>query len=363
LVNATDLLTNGTLTLQDVASHPINFAIGLIIVGVILISIFVYKRRTRKKIEQQPSIPISDLPQSSILSSTSPPSPPISTLPPTFTQQQLPVQPQPMKVAPKSELEIKRPYVSGLEKLLAYDRSWRIEEIGIMATIGFFALFVLMYYLVPKLSLVIAILGGTMFLPIGLFFGLFFRTETKVWLLRKFSGKNYGFVRFVEGKTIRKVVKNLDNDLIKIGDSIYIMRRDKIYNEKEPGNFKTITDKEIKFEAGVPTIHFDINDMLPLDFHATAKGSQDSYRIPSQAGATLSKEIAVEKAKAIMSTKRTLNMVVIILLAGLILVLYFVYSNYNWLDSGMKTGFPVKSTIDVNAIKQAFLDVCGNVTK
>ena len=366
--NTFDFLTKGNLTLQDLAAHPINFAVGLIILGAVIVGILVYKRKTRKKIEQQSAIQIApDITQSSILSSSQPPiSPPVTTPQQIYTPPQVLQVPQVQQVKPpkvtSQDLTLKRPYVSGLEKLIAYDRSWRIEEIGIIIAVAFFALFVMLYYLFPKYSLVISILGSTMFLPIGMFFGIFFRTESRVWLLRKFSGKNYGFVRFVEGKTIRRVIKNIDDDLIKIGDSIYIIRRDKIYNEKEPGNFKTITDKEIKFEAGVPTIHFDINDMLPLDFHPTPKGSQDSYRVPAQAGATLNKEIAVEKAKAVSSVGKKLNMAMIVIISCLILIVYFVYSNYNWLETGFRGGFPVKGTIDVNALKQAFSEVCQNTT-
>lgn len=216
------------------------------------------------------------------------------------------------------------------------------------------------------------IIGSLIFIPIGILIGAIFSSNTRIKLLRSITKKNIGYVKFITSKKIIKpVIANLDRDIIRFGEGIYIINKKFIKRESpdESYSYYPIDPERVKYEEGIPVIHFDIDDIMPLDFDYPDKEEQDKFRIPSQVSATLNKEIAVEKAKVMNAFASRQNIFMIIVIGALLISLYFAWSNFNTIKDIKKTIDPLKSDIStvsdkVNKIEEKINNIftIGNNT-
>jgi len=198
----------------------------------------------------------------------------------------------------------------------------------IMAAISGIVMFAFAYF-VPQAGILAGLLGGFLFLPIGVFFGFIFSTSFRIKLLRRLMRKNYGFVKFLYGnKVIKTIMANLDRDTIEFEDGIYFVNQGNIKSEKsEKIAGQVISPPTIHYEEGIPAIYYDVNDAIPIDFKENPETA--FVRLPKQISATLNKEIAVEKAKVMSAFKSRANILLIIILIVCVVNIYFCYSFYS----------------------------------
>lgn len=224
----------------------------------------------------------------------------------------------------------------------------RISEIFLpmkfekLITLSFFAgvLAIVISITFPKISKIVILLGSTIFIPIGVIFGIFLTPNGKIKLLRKMTKQNYGYVKFItSNKVIKTIVANLNDDIIKFGNGIYFINRKMIkkHVENEVPSIIPIDENAIKYEDGIPTIYFDVDDIIPLDFSNIEKDMDEKFRLPSQVSATLNKEIAVEKAKIMNAFKRQQNILMIVIVVALLILLYLTYTDFTRLKTMSKT--------------------------
>jgi len=230
-------------------------------------------------------------------------------------------------------------------KTLSYDtgRVAPVKRMGISAdmmilacALSGFGLF--MYaYLVPNGALFATLVGGIIFIPIGVMIGAMFSGAMRIKIMRRLTGRNYGVVKFIHSsRLIKPVIANLDNDIIKFSNGIYMVDKNNIKREGESAHSSDfIEDSKIKFEEGVPTIYYDIEDIIPVDFAnriEKARG-EDKFRLPTQVSATLNKEIAVEKEKIMNSFSGRQNMAMILILVLVAVNIYLTWSIFSSQDN------------------------------
>jgi hypothetical protein len=218
------------------------------------------------------------------------------------------------------------------------------------ALAGFLAL--IYTYINPKAAFISILVGGLLFVPIGAMVGVMFSGNFRVKILKRLTRRNYGYVRFLSSnRLIKTVVANLDKDVVKFGDGIYLIDKQSIKREGEDTPSSDVIDEsKIKFEEGISTIYYDIDDIMPIDFDTSRKNplaQEDKFRLPTQVSATLNKEIAVEKAKAMKAFKTQQNVLMIAMLAMIVLTLYFSYSIYANNKKLVDTIGSVRASMDI----------------
>lgn len=220
-----------------------------------------------------------------------------------------------------------------------------ISIILVLLMLSIISIMTMSFFIDKKYSFFFYILGSAIFIPIGIAIGAIFSSNLRVKLLRAILKKNIGFVKFVmSGKIIKPVLVNLDNDIIRFGDGIYIINKDWIKREtfgQEGYSHKKIDQEMIKYEEGIPTIYFDVDDIMPIDFDISNKNTIEKYRIPSQVSATLNKEIAVEKAKVMNAFGTRQSIFMLVTIACMLILLYFAWSSSNSIKE-------IKKIVDVS---------------
>lgn len=196
-------------------------------------------------------------------------------------------------------------------------------------------LFVTVYYM-PQVGILMSILGSVIFLPIGFGIAMLLLSNFRIKLLRKITKKNLGFAKFIfGGQIIKPVIADLDKDTIKFEEGIYLTEKGEIRkstSESVAGD-KTITKQKVFFEEGIPTIYFDTDDLLPVEWSKKKiedeKPDKHRFRSPKHISATLNKEIAVEKAKTMKAFKSRENIMVIVILVVSIISIYLIWQIYS----------------------------------
>ncbi len=195
-----------------------------------------------------------------------------------------------------------------------------------------------------------AIIGGTMFIPLGVLIGAMFSGGVRIKILRRLTKRNYGIIKFIHSnRLIKPVITNLDKDIVRFADGVYIIDKQSIKREgEEEPSTHNIEEHKIKFEEGIPTIYYDIGDIMPIDFesHHEKTPETDKFRLPTQVSATLNKEIAVEKAKVMRAFKSRQDMMMMVILVLLVLSLYFSYTQYSNSQNSVSTMNGLKSSVD-----------------
>lgn len=224
----------------------------------------------------------------------------------------------------------------------------------------FFSLFMLsvLYINKPRFVYITITSVGVLTIPTGMLLGMVLSTDFRVKILRRITKKNLGFIKFVYGGVvIKRILANLDKDLITFADGKYFVEKGRIKREVKEGvsdrPLKEI-EPEFKFEEGIPVIYFDVDDSLPIDFETVVKKqSETDYRNPQQISATLTKEIAVEKAKAMKQQRRQLNIMLIVIIIGIATVGYL---QYKTMDSLNKLSRP---SIDPTQLENIISEIRG----
>jgi len=311
---------------------PIYFMSAMAVLVLIILFILVKKKRSKQKIVAPIQQPIIQQPQPQ----------PLSVWSTGF------MQPQSQPVAPTSEP------VADSGKTSIFNRMKISMDMLLFACVGVGFLSVMTYYL-SKAACVAALISGMMFIPIGVIVGAMFASNFRIKIMRKLTKKNYGMVKFVHSnKLIKPVIANLDNDIIRFGEGLYILDKNTIKREgTTTPSSDIVRENIIKFEEGIPTIYYDITDIMPIDFANSVKkveGESDRFRLPSQVSATLNKEIAVEKAKIMKAFRTRQSLFMLIIVALIVVNLYFTYSIW----SGNKT-----MTTTLNAINAAVNTIKG----
>jgi len=186
-------------------------------------------------------------------------------------------------------------------------------------------------YLSPDNAIFSVIIGSVLYLPIGALIGAMLSGSMRIKLMRRLTGRNYGYVKFIySNRLIKPIIVNLDNDIIRSLEGIYLINKSRIKREgNEAVSSDRISDNNIKFEEGIPTIYYDVQDMIPVDFSNSPANLDDKFRLPTQVSATLNKEISVEKAKIMKAFKSQQNLMMVIIIGMLLVIMYFTYTTYN----------------------------------
>lgn len=231
-----------------------------------------------------------------------------------------------------------------------------------MATFG-----ISMYYMFKPQTIIALLYISMLTIPIGILMGVILSTNIRIKILRRMTRKNFGFVKFVYGNlSIKTIIANLDNDIIKFADGVYNVEKGKIkrqlaedYSDKSVSHpFKEI-ETVTRFEDGIPTTYFNIDDAIPLDFKEIPKQDSDKYRIPAQISATLNKEIAVEKAKALKQTQKRLNLFLVLLLGGILIIGYLQWKTMEALN---QIGTPKIDPSQLDSITSGISDLSSKLT-
>ena len=208
-----------------------------------------------------------------------------------------------------------------------------------------------MYGYVDKANATVAaLIGSTMFIPLGILIGAMFSGGIRIKILRRLTKRNYGIIKFIHSnRLIKPVITNLDKDIVRFADGVYIIDKQSIKREgEEEPSTHNIEEHKIKFEEGIPTIYYDIGDIMPIDFesHHEKTPETDKFRLPTQVSATLNKEIAVEKAKVMKAFKSRQDMMMMAILCLLVLSVYFSYTLYSNSQKNTDSINSMKGSVD-----------------
>jgi hypothetical protein len=172
----------------------------------------------------------------------------------------------------------------------------------------------------PLLFTVVMLVGGLMFLPIGMFFGwVLIDPFMRCKVLRKVTRRNYGIANFIsKGNKMISRIKNFDGDLIWIKNKVWAVTDGGVYEfdkygdgiihggEIDPKSTVTVTDT-------VPVIFIDIDSMEPLSFQRS--GREKIY--PEELGATLKGWIDNQMGKAALLRKSLDTYFIILILSAM----------------------------------------------
>jgi len=177
----------------------------------------------------------------------------------------------------------------------------------------------------PAVMIVSMVFGFLIFLPLGIFVGwLVLDPYQRAKVLRFLTKRNYGIVNIVSrGKEIKSIIKNFDEDVIKIGEAVWVIEPNKIYRLDKSDNVVVIDPKTIHYIGGVPTLFISLDNARPLSFF-----EEPSKIKPEELGATLSGWVYNQMAKALFF-KRTMEIIFIGLIILIIISIYFGYNAYN----------------------------------
>lgn len=175
------------------------------------------------------------------------------------------------------------------------------------------------------MSLITLILVGSIFVLV-LFVLVFFMKMDSV-VRAKFkamiSRKPYGVAYFHLANIIYPRIVRFDESFINLPNAKYIINKDAIYIQKmmkggilDKNKVTYSVSEFITHQQGVPTIHFDYNNLIPLKF-----GEYDSSKIPNpiQVQAIFRKELELAEAEMMYHNRDTLKKFLII-----VIVLVFV---------------------------------------
>ena len=102
---------------------------------------------------------------------------------------------------------------------------------------------------------------------------LFAKYQDPMWrarMFRRLRKKDFGILNIFsrDGKTIRSIVVNLEEDAVKVGDNIWIITKNRIYRQhNESMGFSLKRGKTpIRWTEGVPVLFVEMDTVKPLAF-------------------------------------------------------------------------------------------------
>jgi hypothetical protein len=204
-------------------------------------------------------------------------------------------------------------YVVKDNKILQYAVTLAVVAICVIA--GVIAL-------LPKVGFMMAVVGGMLFLPVGIVVGfLFFNPYMRCRVMRTLTHKNYGIVHFVgRAKFISTTIKDFDSSVLWRGNSLYLFNKGRIYNyaaDYDGGD--PVESKSVFYRNSVPSVFFDLETMTPLTFNTEVMPTS-----PQQAGASI-KAWNTNQLLKWAAVKWTFELTIIAVI-GIALVGYMVYT-------------------------------------
>lgn len=169
--------------------------------------------------------------------------------------------------------------------------------------------------------IIMMLLGCLGFFPAGMLLGVLFDIRMRVRGLRMITRKNFGIVNIVSGKNTAPLIKNLDNDIIELNGNQYFLRKSRIYSSKDEVKAE-ITDDELKFESGIPSVYLDLDKLTFLTFHG------DPIPINPQEISAPSKARQIIKEAEFMSTAKKITITAVAVLVVMCVATYFGYQNW-----------------------------------
>lgn len=168
----------------------------------------------------------------------------------------------------------------------------------------------------------IIVMGAFGFLPIGIVVGgALVDKHLRCKVLKGMTKKNLGIVYFLSGSEYVSMIKNFDNDTIETKTKLFYLRKGKIYNEKDEAQSIIEPDK-IKFQSGVPTMFFDVNNALPMSFH-----KEKTEIDPAVIAAITKAHIIIKEAESIGASKKQMAISVLVLVGIVGAAVYFAWQN------------------------------------
>jgi len=133
--------------------------------------------------------------------------------------------------------------------------------------------------------IIMVYVGGLLFLPVGMVLGWIMTSPVmRAKVKRRLTGKNYGIVNIVsKGKRITSRIANLDNDLLFIGENLWVIYKQKVYTVDNDNVVAPINPEHVNVISGdVPTIFLSLDTMIPLSF-----SEEKTSVIPQQLAASI----------------------------------------------------------------------------
>lgn len=171
------------------------------------------------------------------------------------------------------------------------------------------------------MMIILLVMGSFGFLPIGLLLGaMMFDITMRIKVLRTITKKNLGIVNIVSGNQVFRIIKDFNNDMIELNKNLYYLKKDKIYNDKDEV-LAELKDENIKFIGGIPSIYFDLKNLLPVKFY------EDKIEVtPEELSAPIKAWIITKEAE-LLRWKRATQISLIVLIAVVGIAIYFSYQN------------------------------------
>ncbi len=183
----------------------------------------------------------------------------------------------------------------------------------------------------PSFMLVFSIIGGFVFLPVGVVVGSVVSSpELKCKILRRIqSDKNYGVVQILSrGGRITKRVKDLDDDLLFVDDQVWPVQDSKIYSYDSDPYMSPIESQHMRKEPGdVPTLFVDLESVQPVSFNKS-----ETEIIPQQLAANITGWVQTQVQKRVHKKMQKRDIALAILGVGVVIAAFLAFRNYQTLN-------------------------------
>ena len=191
-------------------------------------------------------------------------------------------------------------------------------------------------------ALLLMIVIAPVVLVLGFLVGRYRDPIWKCNIKRRYFRQDCGILAIVskDGKNIRKIVVNFNDDMISVGGNIWVLQDKKVYRQNHSEKGFVIKDGQpvsipLKWEEGVPTIYVNQDTYKPLDFFASEETAK-----PQSVSAVLLSWVNNQIAKGMNLFKQhQLLLYAVILLTILCLGMsYMAYKEITDLKDALATG-------------------------
>ncbi len=188
---------------------------------------------------------------------------------------------------------------------------------AILLTVGFLYMFYSGAANAADMTIVLLVMGALGFLPIGLILGaMFFDISMRVKVMRALTKKNLGIINIVSENQIFKTIRNFDDSTIELNKNLYFLKKGRIYNDKDEV-ISELKDEYIKFIGGIPTIFFDLKNLLPMKLY------EDKIEVTPEELSAPIKAWVITKEAELLKWKRATQISIIVLLMVMAVSIYY----------------------------------------
>ncbi len=158
---------------------------------------------------------------------------------------------------------------------------------------------------------------------------LFAKYQDIIWrakIFRRLRKKDYGILNIFsrDGKTIRSMVVNFEEDAVKVGDNIWIIAKSRIYRQhNESVGFSLKGGKSpVRWTEGVPVLYVEMDTVKPLAFEGE-ESTIKSDEVGANLMAWINNQIMKKKHALPSQDKITKIILIAVILVGAIAYLSF----------------------------------------